>query len=403
MVAPESGNVGELHLFVGRTWHGPDGKTIDLTRAVFEEMIRNFDARDSKTLGIDYDHRSWNRQNPDSRAAGWIMGLFIRDGELGPELWAKVEWTNRAADDIRAGEWRFCSPSFDLLSKSSVTGEEIGAELLNVAVTNNPAQDGLQPIKLSLAEAGGNREETVHMAEDATADDKAAAGDKSADDNDAINKMGALLDRWAESQGLDRLAVLTMLTEKADEIGKMLGMAADRDGTPAEENMSKTTEDKGVDEARVLATQVGALTAQLSKLSDQVTSLSKSAADRDAADAKAREAAIASEADAIIADGRAMPDQRDNVIYVLTNAPERAASMFGRKVAPIGERRAGPEHMQRSAPEKIEGLDVSDLAPHERELVRGFIGMGMPAEKAKAHLMKNRDELAKRAARVGLA
>ena len=41
-------------------------------------------------------------------AAGWITAMEMRDGVI----WAKVDWTGRAAVMIAAREYRFISPEF---------------------------------------------------------------------------------------------------------------------------------------------------------------------------------------------------------------------------------------------------------------------------------------------------
>lgn len=61
-------------------------------------------------LPIDYEHGS-ELAEPNGQpmpAAGWIKGLEVRDGEL----WARVQWTERARQMIEAGEYRYLSPTF---------------------------------------------------------------------------------------------------------------------------------------------------------------------------------------------------------------------------------------------------------------------------------------------------
>jgi phage I-like protein len=55
-------------------------------------------------LDIDYDHKA-----QDGKAAGWVKDADVRpDG-----LYLQVDWTSRAAEAIRAGEYRYFSPEFD--------------------------------------------------------------------------------------------------------------------------------------------------------------------------------------------------------------------------------------------------------------------------------------------------
>jgi phage I-like protein len=91
---------------------------------------------------IDYNHamiaNAAATPAPDEagKAAGWFR-LALRDGEL----WAvDVRWTPAAARAISAGEWRYISPYF------SHTKEGRVIELLNVAITNLPATNKLDPL-----------------------------------------------------------------------------------------------------------------------------------------------------------------------------------------------------------------------------------------------------------------
>lgn len=98
-------------------------------------------------LPIDYDHLSMDPKAPgDGKAAGWIQDLQLRNADR--ELWARVEFTEPAAQAIRAKEYRFVSPSFvrDYVAKN---GAKVGATLLAAAVTNLPFLEGMAAMTLS--------------------------------------------------------------------------------------------------------------------------------------------------------------------------------------------------------------------------------------------------------------
>ncbi|MEF1256939.1 phage protease [Vibrio sp. M260112] len=80
---------------------------------------------------IDYEHgQVLKAPNGDmAPAAGWIEDLEIRDGQI----WAKVDWTRKAAEAINNREYRFLSPAF---SYDNETKEILG--LSSVGLTNNP-------------------------------------------------------------------------------------------------------------------------------------------------------------------------------------------------------------------------------------------------------------------------
>ena len=60
-----------------------------------------------------------------------------------------IDLTKRAADMIKAGEYRFCSGVFDFTSVDPATGEPLLCTLDTIALTNRPFIDGQQPIALT--------------------------------------------------------------------------------------------------------------------------------------------------------------------------------------------------------------------------------------------------------------
>ena len=127
-------------------------------------------------LPIDYEHQGEfaNRNGRPAPAAGWIVRVFARAGEVRGE----VEWTERAAAMIRAKEYRYHSPVF-LHDKSNRV-----VAVLSAALTNDPAM-----FMKALAKAGAPESETdmdpkalraaLGLPEDAT-DDRVVAAAKAA-------------------------------------------------------------------------------------------------------------------------------------------------------------------------------------------------------------------------------
>ncbi len=80
-------------------------------------------------IAIDYEHQSLDAEEKTSPtpAAGWIHELEIRGGEI----WARVEWNERAAEMIAAKEYRYISPVFQYDPKTGVVGLIVSAGLTN--------------------------------------------------------------------------------------------------------------------------------------------------------------------------------------------------------------------------------------------------------------------------------
>jgi phage I-like protein len=75
-------------------------------------------------------------------AAGWIDKLAYVSG-LG--LFVKVTWTEAARQHIQSGEYRFVSPLFGFDLKTGAV-----RYLINAALTNNPALDGMAAVATTL-------------------------------------------------------------------------------------------------------------------------------------------------------------------------------------------------------------------------------------------------------------
>ena len=102
---------------------------------------------------VDYEHQTLggNYSSPSGQApaAGWIRALSMitpseaaaRGGDIQPGLWARVEWTEEAAEKLRTRQYRYLSP-VALVRRSD--RRLIG--LHSVALTNKPAIVGMRPL-----------------------------------------------------------------------------------------------------------------------------------------------------------------------------------------------------------------------------------------------------------------
>jgi phage I-like protein len=104
-------------------------------------------AERANDLVVDFEHQSLlaASNGQPAPAAGWIAPGALR-WAVSAGLFAEVRWTERAAAMIAAGEYKYLSPVFTF---DPQTGTVL--DLLNVALTNNPAIDGMQPVMLAAA------------------------------------------------------------------------------------------------------------------------------------------------------------------------------------------------------------------------------------------------------------
>ena len=120
-----------------------DGWLLDQPAAT--SLINRFND-EAMPLLVDYEHQTMAAEynGQPAPAAGWGNNLqFETDG-----LYADVEWTARAKDMIKAGEYKYLSPVFTF---DYETGQVM--KLLHVALTNYPALTDLKPVTAKKTES----------------------------------------------------------------------------------------------------------------------------------------------------------------------------------------------------------------------------------------------------------
>jgi phage I-like protein len=119
--------LGEVNLVDGRPPFEVDPESL-------AAMVKAFGSRGTD-LVIDYEHQSL--KGGQAPAAGWIKDLEAREDGL----WAQVEWTSKAGAYLKQREYRYFSPVLRLDPESRRP-----QELMNVALTNVPAIQGISPL-----------------------------------------------------------------------------------------------------------------------------------------------------------------------------------------------------------------------------------------------------------------
>jgi len=115
--------------------HKTDKGDFVLDEEAIASVMSDLEGRENDMV-IDYEHQTL--YGGEAPAAGWITKL-VNKGKDG--LWALVEWTDRAAGYLKNREYRYLSPVFlKRQSDGRVT------KLINAALTNQPAIDGMVPL-----------------------------------------------------------------------------------------------------------------------------------------------------------------------------------------------------------------------------------------------------------------
>lgn len=101
-------------------------------------------------IPLDYDHSFGSGKG--SLSAGWFVrgsAQVEENSRGGKSLFADVQWTPRAAESIKAGEYRFISPEWNTKWKDKTTGAvKKGARLFAAALTNRQFFDEMDPVVL---------------------------------------------------------------------------------------------------------------------------------------------------------------------------------------------------------------------------------------------------------------
>ncbi len=367
--------LGGLQVMPEGVWLGhPDGE-FELDDEVFDKIIANFEAEATPTT-VDYDHEV-------GPAAGWITRLYKQQTDDGVGLFAEVKFTKRCADMIRAGEYLYCSPEWSGNAKDPKSGKRIGPYLAACAMTNRPFLDGMAPAwlmsrdKAALAAAKDSPMPDDKKPEDKPAveekpgapapeeEPKAAAEEPAAEPgSEAPAALNAFVDGVCEVSGGDKAAVLAVLNELTDPIGKLVRTKLDQDGgaadKPKEIPMSEPAAQKPADEkakqdeikaseieAKAKDNEVKILASRLSKLETENATIKASIAQIDADKAATIKASHDKRVGDMIANGALLETERDDATWMLSNAPDRFERIYASRPAgakvPIGQQQAGAE------------------------------------------------------------
>lgn len=111
-----------------------------INAGIAQRIIAAFNA--AQPLVIDYEHQTLNKEKngQPAPAAGWIHALQWIEGK---GLHAIAELTEKALQQIKAGEYRYFSP---VIQYSPESGEI--TKVLMGALTNNPAIHGMAAISV---------------------------------------------------------------------------------------------------------------------------------------------------------------------------------------------------------------------------------------------------------------
>lgn len=137
------GNVpSELRLFHEGVNEYADGDRILFDEEAAQSIMSRYQSRGIDMMA-DYEHQSLQRPPIEAPASAKKFTPEVRGDGL---YAADIRWTDRARQMITAGEYRYYSIAAKVDPK---TGRAV--ELINFALTNNPAAIGIAPLKAASA------------------------------------------------------------------------------------------------------------------------------------------------------------------------------------------------------------------------------------------------------------
>jgi len=248
----------------------------EITRDIAMKIIENFE-KDPRDLVVDYEHQTLATENNGmpAPAMGWIKELELREDGI----WGRVEWTETGREFVSKKEYRYTSPVYVPNYRDAKTGENIGAKVTSVALTNTP----FFPDQAPIVSKDNNKEEVVMEKLIALAEKLGIElTDELKGDAEKLSK--------AIEGAIDKLAAKETQTETETETNEQ--------DVEANENNEKDTSD---DTAKMVA-----------KLNTELAKTRKAIALREATD----------KVDKLIQDGKLLPVQRKWAVNYAMKDPQ---------------------------------------------------------------------------------
>lgn len=302
-------------LRTGKWWDERYG-WFEVAKEHLDAIARNF-GRERKVLYADYDH---GIALPDGSgralAAGQILQVEVRAGEGTDErgkprheLWALVEWTERAAAAIRAREYNHTSAWYAPQFKNN-QGEELGPTLLGFAITNRPVIDGMAPLALD------ERASALALSSDfiAFGERLDSPGPTGQDEGRGKMNLAFLLGRL----GLGPSATETDAAAKVDELqGQVRTLSAEKQTVTSERDREKSAREAAERTLSEIRTVFGFGTE-----GDLLAHCRTLSAKLKEAETKGRDQEVTALVERALREHRILPTQKD---YFLSKLKEEAA------------------------------------------------------------------------------
>lgn len=134
----------EVTIQIMRTgkWNHQIYGQFEVTKKTLKEVKKNFeDNKRGIDLAVDENHEE------DHKALAWFKQLTLRENDTA--LDAKIELTQKGADLLNEGAYKYFSPEIAFVHTDEESGEKLRNLLLGGAFTNRPFFKNMQPLTAS--------------------------------------------------------------------------------------------------------------------------------------------------------------------------------------------------------------------------------------------------------------
>lgn len=223
--------------------------------------VMNEYARHNKPMLLDYNHGTMAEEAAPE--VGISAGEFIPEVRSG-ELWAtNIRWTERAAALIKAREYRCFSPLFNAKEGRVV-------RLINVALTNLPALDGIAPLMAASAHRQEDDMEPKEQIEKLTAQVAELTAKLAAKDGEAETvKLTAAVGLKSSASKEEVHAAVAGLVALRTKIREVTGKDSDATALGVIDAWKSEAIETAALKAKVVEIETAALKADLANILDQ--------------------------------------------------------------------------------------------------------------------------------------
>lgn len=139
-----------MALYTGTFTLSDRGRVLEVSEQILDEIVSNFEELgESGRIPISVNHNTGASTLAEARAVGWVVRLFLKNEGGKICLMMEPRWLDDARQAIEGEQFKFLSVGMMLRDTNATTGEEIGAHIREISLTNTPAIPNLAPIELS--------------------------------------------------------------------------------------------------------------------------------------------------------------------------------------------------------------------------------------------------------------